>query len=72
MEQLRNPYDEAYMEDIRKDEAIAAANSTISAAIDSLKSALYHLKQSNLDTEGGYGLHQVESTLLNLERRRGK
>lgn len=41
-------------------------------AIDSLKSALFHLKQSTLDTEGTYGLRQVESTLLNLERRRGK
>lgn len=45
---------------------------TIAAAIDSLKSALFHLRQSALDTEGAYGLRQVESTLLNLERRRGK
>lgn len=49
-----------------------AMKDTIAAAIDSLKSALFHLKQSTLDTEGTYGLRQVESTLLNLERRRGK
>lgn len=53
-----------------RDEAEHYRN-VISTAIDSLKSALFHLKQSNLDTEGGYGLAQVEVTLVNLERRRG-
>lgn len=53
-------------------EEIENLKQTLSAAIDSLKSALFHLRQSTLDTEGTYGLRVVESTLLNLERRRGK
>ena len=49
-----------------------ASKDAIAAAIDSLKSALFHLRQSTLDVEGTYGLRQIESTLVNLERRRGK
>ena len=41
----------------------------IVAAIDSLKSAMFHLKQSNLDEEGRLGRAQVKATLINLSKR---
>lgn len=59
-----SPYSEASDE-------LDAIKHAVAAAIDTLRSAMFHLRQSNLDEEGKRGTQAVESAVLNLEKRRG-
>lgn len=42
----------------------------MTAAIDTLESAMFHLRQSDLDDEGKLGINSVAVALENLKRRR--